>query len=329
MAKRTKKIEHFVSVIAPLYNNKKEIKKFTDSTSLLLKKHYTNYEIVFIDNGSTDKTVRILTKLLTKYPCIRLIRLSRKYDMEITIFAGLDVAIGDSMVIMLAQSDPPKYIPKIVSKLTEGFDVVYATTEKKLGSSFWSNSARKIFYWYSNKYLNLNIPKNATHFMALNRRVTNALIQIKSYYRHTKLQSAQFGFATSTISYAPKSLSGIAYEEGLKEAVNQGFDVIFAYSRHPLRFVSLLGIAASVVNLLYAVYVLLIFTFKKEVAEGWTTLSLQTSVMFFFVFFLLTILSEYIGKILEETRDRPPYHIIEELNSKVSVANKRIRNVVL
>ena len=105
-------------------------------------------------------------------------------------------------------------------------------------------------------------------------------------------------------------------------------DMIVTSSRHPLRFASWLGVVASIVNILYAAYVIGIYFFKDSVAEGWTTLSMQNALMFFFVFMIMTVTSEYIGHILVETIDRPLYYVLEERTSSVLISNEERKNVI-
>ena len=101
-----------------------------------------------------------------------------------------------------------------------------------------------------------------------------------------------------------------------------------ANSPHPLRIASTLGLIAGFINLLYITYIIGVYLFKDHVAEGWVTTNFQSAVMFFFIFIILIVLSEYVGRILDETRHRPLYYVVDELNSSVSVANKDRRNVV-
>ena len=111
------------------------------------------------------------------------------------------------------------------------------------------------------------------------------------------------------------------------ESIRLAKEIIVSYSHHPLRVVSAIGLFASAANLLYAVYTIAVFIAAKRVAEGWTTLSLELAVMFFLLFIILSVICEYLGRILEETRAQPAYHIMEELSSTVLVADETRRNI--
>ena len=112
-----------------------------------------------------------------------------------------------------------------------------------------------------------------------------------------------------------------------KQLVRKGIEMLSNYSSHPLRALTYFGMFAGFLNVLYAIYVVVVNVSRDEVARGWTTLSLQMSLMFFFLFIIIAILAEYIGKILLETRKEPPYHIMSELSSTISFADETRRNV--
>jgi len=311
----------FVSVVVLMHNDQRVVKSRVTKIAKMLESIYENFELVLIDNGSTDQTIENITKLLKRIKCIRLIRLLKQYNIETAAFAGLETSIGDYVVIMNLAHDPWNKIPQLIKK-TRKNSIVYGITGQKNKKPL----RKRIFYWYIRKILKLNIPQNSELFMGLDRRAVNALTKFQNYH-HIRLTSSQIGFKTATFPY--NQLISLKKEDAsIFNEINRAFDIIVTFSRHPLRFISWLGLGASLLNLIYALYILLIFLFKNEVAEGWTTQSTQNMVMMFVVLSSLTVLSEYIGRILEETRGHPQYHIIEELNSKVIISNKSRRNII-
>lgn len=133
------------------------------------------------------------------------------------------------------------------------------------------------------------------------------------------------GFKHKTFAYEPHANPHT--DRKLRTGLLEALEIVTSYSAHPLRMMTWLGVLAGGVNLLYAVYVVFVKLFKDSVAQGWTTLSLQISVMFFFLFAILVILSEYVGRILTESRKEQPYHIMEEFTSTVAVADEARRNI--
>jgi len=322
------KSDIFVSVVAPLRNDADIITDFINDVMIILKDNYTNYELVLIDDGSTDETVQKIRESLSHHECIRLIRLSRNFGVELAISAGLDSAIGDFVVIMLPNEDPPSKIPEMVTICQTGPGIVTGVRENRPIEPMWSRIGAKVFYWYIKKILELNIPENSTLFRVLSRQAVNAIIQVRDRYRYIRLLSNYIGYAQTEFVYTTVNRSSHKKKRGFTQSLNLAIDLIVAISAHPLRIVSIVGLCAGLLNLLYITYVIGIYLFKDQVAEGWVTTNFQSAVMFFFIFVILTVLSEYVGRILEETRHRPLYYVLDEINSSVLIANTERRNVV-
>lgn len=294
----------------------------------VLRANYTNYELVLVDDGSDDDTVIKVASLLREYECVRLIRLSRRFGTEISIASGLETVIGDFAVVMLPESAPCGLIPEMVRRARAGHDVVFGIRKSRAGEPLWMRIGASIFYWFCASLLKLNLPRNATEFQVLSRRAVNAVIQIRDKYRYLRLLSAYVGFAHQSIVYDPIHRYGKPRRRGFIEAINLAVGVIITNSTHPLRLVSWLGVFASALNGLYIAYIVAINLLKFRTAEGWSTLSLQTAGMFLLVFMVLTVISEYVGRILDQIRERPLYYIVEEQSSPVSLVDEKRRNVV-
>ncbi len=328
MAGKTKGIiDSFVSVATTIDYVDDTSKKFFTGVLKLLKKHYTNYELIIVANGLPDEIIEDIAQLLKEYPCIRIIRLSRKYNQEVATFAAIESAIGDYVVVASAQNDPPTAIPNMVDMLRNRHDIVFGVSKKPLPYPFLAKLGRRWFFWYSGHFLEVNIPVNTTYLMAMNRRAINALTQIKGHHRHIRHISAQVGFKTGNYEYTPKFNTGLA-NRGFVKSANLALEIAVSYSRHPLRLLSKISLIVSLINVLVAAYTVFTYlTRSGHVAEGWTTMTLEMSIMFFFVFLMLAVIAEYIGQIREEMRDQPAYHIMEELTSNVLIADETRRNI--
>ena len=320
-------IDCFVSVATTLDTVDGHTKKFLTSTATLLQKHYTNYELIIVANGLADDVVEDLAQILQEYPCIRIIRLSRSYNQEVATFAAIESAIGDYVVVASAANDPTSAISKLVDILREKNDIVFGVSKTPLPYPFLAKLGRRWFFWYSGHFLEINIPLNTTYLMGMNRRAINALTQIKGHHRHIRHISAQVGFKTAIYEYTPKFDNGFA-KRGFLKSANLALEIAVSYSRHPLRLLSKASLIVSLLNILVAIYTVTVYLARHgQVAEGWTTMTLEMSVMFFFVFLMLAVIAEYIGQIREEMRDQPPYHIMEELTSNVLIADETRRNI--
>lgn len=318
----------FVSVIAPFRNDAGIVDSFVTEVMAVLKDSYENYELVLVDDGSVDDTAARVAGHLTKLDCIRLIRLSRTFGVEIAIAAGLDAVIGDLAVVMMPESDPPRLIPEMVRQARSGPGIVFGVREDRKSQPLLVRMASHVFYWYCQKWFKLDLPENSTYFRVLSRQVVNAVTRIKSKYPYLRLLGMYVGYGSQPFPYQPISRSGRSRRRRFLEAVSLANDIIVNNSAHPLRIVSWLGLLAGTLNVLYVGYVFLIYFLKAKVAEGWTTLSLQAAGMFFFLFLILTVLSEYVGRLSLTSRDQPLYYVLEEKTSAVLIADEQRRNVV-
>ncbi|XXF80655.1 glycosyltransferase family 2 protein [Myxococcaceae bacterium GXIMD 01537] len=320
-------VDCFVSVVAPLSNCASFISAYIDEVMAVLQENYTNYELVLVDDGSEDETGERVKECLSRHPCIRYIRLSRHFGTEIAIASGLDSVIGDFAVVMAPECDPPKHIPEMVAQARSGAGVVFGVRHDRRGDPLWLRLGAFFFYWLGRRLFQWRMPRNSTQFRVLSRQALNAITRIKDRYRYLRLLSFHVGYANQSFAYVPQWRAGSRRRRGFWDSVGMAIGMVVAHSTHPLRWVTWMGLAASVLNLAYMGYALGIYLLKPDVAAGWTTLSLQVSGMFFLLFLLLTVLSEYIGRLVEESADRPLYHVLEERNSNVLVADRRM-NIV-
>ncbi len=318
----------FVSVVAPLYNDADIVDDFLRDLVGVLRDHYSNYEIVLVDDGSRDETVSRIDSLLDEFDNIRLIRLSRHFGMEIAITAGLESVIGDHIVMMDPETDPPALIPEIVELVRETGGSVLAVRRGPRADRWPVKLGARLFHWYTRRFLNLEIPENSAWFRGMSRQAANAVIQIKDRLRHLRNIIAYVGYQVQEFPYQPISRRGKPSRRGFFESVNLAISIVVANSSHPLRLMSLLGLAASGANALYVGYVLFVYLVVEDLQAGWATGSIQTSVMFLLVFLILAILSEYVGRILTEIQHRPLYYVREERNSRASIEETDRRNVV-
>jgi glycosyltransferase involved in cell wall biosynthesis len=315
----------FVSVVLVVDNHAVDVAPKAKTIAGILRQKYANYEVVIIDNGIQGAEHKSLTKLLGKVPCLRVVSLSRSHDTDTAIFAGIEASIGD-YVCTLYNNDPAELIPKFIEQ-SQTYDIVFGVATNLQRSGRLEDLGARIFYWYSKRYLQLDIPNGSTYFICMNRLTANALTRSGRYMRHIRHMSKRVGFKAINYKYKlPKdSIQYAKVRSGT--LVSRAIDLISNYSNHPLRIVSYFGIFAGLANIIYAVYVVIVNISQNDIQKGWTTLSLQASLMFFILFMILAVLAEYIGKILNETQHEPPYHIMRELSSTISIADETRRNV--
>jgi len=206
----------------------------------------------------------------------------------------------------------------MVQQAVSGYDVVIAEQVDRGRDSWLESSLRKVFYKLASRILGEALQPQASYFRVLSRRVVNSLTQIKNKSRYFKYFTALVGFRQIHVPY--QRVYRCSPEIGKShffQSAGNALDIILSNSARPLRWAVRLGLMASFINLAYFGYIFIVSLIKQEIAEGWLTTNVMSTLMFFFLFLILTVLSEYIARILEETKDRPLYFIDYEVDSPV------------
>jgi hypothetical protein len=316
----------FVSVVAVLDSSTTDVSKFVEDLDGETSARYSNYELILVDNGIQPAELVGLREILAALPCIRVLRLSRRFTADSALFAGLESAIGDYVVILNPTYDPVETIAHVVNQLRDGgADIVQGMSSVPLGGTWRAMLGRRAFYWYNRRFLGVDIPLRATSLIGLTRRAVNTLTATSRSHRYLRHLIRHVGYRISDFTYLPRL--GPTYRRAVKSGYSEAVEMISSYSTHPLRVVTLLGAFAALGNLLYVGYVVVIGLILGGAVQGWTTTSLQLSLMFFTIGLVLAVQSEYIGRILTETRREPSYVIMEELESETLIADLERRNV--
>ncbi len=307
--------DNLISVCLIVRNESRRIEFLLDTLGQLMSSLYQYYELLIIDNASNDGTDQIVAAKLSHIPNIRLIRLSRIYDLDTASAAALDNAIGD-YVILTEPNANFQLIPKLVAKAQEGNDIVIVRRNLVPLYSPFDRWAGRMLYRLASQMLGYEVALEDGFTRLFSRRVVNALTQIRSRRRHLKHFSSVVGYRSAYVLSESGTAGG-----GLKrvEKVVSLVQLVINNSVVPLRLAAVLGLIASLLNLLYVGYIVFV-TLAREghIAEGWLSTSLTNTTMFFLLFVILSILAEYIGRLLEEVKDEPLYFIEYENHSTVS-----------
>jgi hypothetical protein len=319
-------VDVFVSVVTVLDGLPFDSVDFARRAQLLLQERYTNYELLLVDNGMSTAQLFDLREALSTIPCVRILRLSRGFLPDTAVFAGLDSAIGDVVVVFTPGFDPIEVIPDLVSNVRDGADIVQGISTVSLGGSPLGRGGRKLFYAYNRASLGVHISLQATYLTGLSRRALNSLTSTSRNHRYLRHLIQHVGYPIVEYPYKPDMAS--ARRRTVRASAREAVEMVSSYSTHPLRIVTAIGVIAALFNLLYAVYVVVIGLISSDVAEGWTTTSLQLSAMFFIICIILAVQSEYVGRTLAESRQEPSYFIAEEIESETRLADLERRNVL-
>jgi len=321
-SKKTKKDfdQIFVTIATVVNEDINIIDSFIKSVSKILNNNFKYYELLIIDNGSTDGTNEKIIFNQKKKSNIRLIRLSKKYDIETAMAAAFENSIGDYVVFMESDGDPPDLIPELLENIINGYDIVFGriinNRESKNIIKIWIES---FFVNITSKIMGYPMDVNSSYFRIMSRRAVNSIIKIRDKKQFTNYFSLLVGYKRKHFDYERKF---IGHKNQKKSKLTKTFifyiDLIFSNSSIPLRFISILGLVASFLNLAYFGWIFGVLLLKDGViGQGWITTNIVTTTMFFVLFVMFSILAEYIARILKESKDQPLYFVESESNSKV------------
>jgi glycosyltransferase involved in cell wall biosynthesis len=303
-----------LSVVVPCFNEGEHlalfVQKLVDTISVITP----HYEIIVINDGSTDQTGAIALGLLNDFS-MRYIEFSRNFGKEAALIAGIEHADGDATLLIDADFQHPlEMVPQMAALWREGFDMVYGVIKNRQAEGWFKKFGTKLFYSLVSTS-QVSIPANAGDFRWLDRRVCTALNRLQERGRFMKGLYAWVGFKSIALEFTPNPrLSGIS-SFGAANLIKLGVTGVTSFTNLPLRLWTMLGFVISLLAIVYGCYVVLDTVFFGNPTTGWPTLTV--SLMFFSGVQLISIgvLGEYIGKIFEETKGRPLYLIAHDQKS--------------
>lgn len=318
--------DSLITVATVINDDKLDINKPLLSLISTLEKSFKFFEILLIDNTAGHFQVETIRKLQKKYPFIRALILSQQYDREIAYMAILENCIGDYVVLSDINSDQTKIIPQLINKAIFGYDIVTAKPQPAPQCGRVEVFFYKIFNIIAIRLLNFEVSPNDSYFLVFSRRAVNAIIRFRNKHRYLKYLSYITGLKQTAFDYKTGGKStGVKKRRNIFQSFFLAADIIISNTTFPLRLAAMIGMLASLISLSYIGYVFIVALVKKKVAEGWITTSILSASMFFLLFLILVILSEYIDRLASETKDQPMYIISEELtNSDFSFLKDKI-----
>lgn len=326
MTETNRKFDAFVSVVVPVTDAAQEIASIVDGLNAVMQANFRNYEIVLIDNGSGDDTVARIQALQRTTSNVQLYILNRLNDFEVALVAGLDNSIGDFVFTLNYQTDPMNLLPEMFALTLRGTEMVCGTLREQMQQPFyrWGNKQ------YSRLLLattGVRAPAGMSDLRLYSRSVLGYIN--RNADRHLLLKLLPF-MATTRIAVFPYNAiqgKGKLYHRNLPMSVLSSITVLLASSVAPLRALTLLTVAVSSLSLAYGIYVIAVALLKRNVVEGWVSIALPMAVIFFFISTILGVLSEYIFRVVQHTRNTPVYMVSGESTSTASDLSARL-NVV-
>lgn len=302
-----------LSIIVPIFNEEMNVVPLNNRIEQVLTNLGVFYEIIYINDGSTDASAGILKGLSESNPSIKFIDFSRNFGHQIAITAGIEHASGTRLIIMDGDGqDPPELIPDLYNKSLEGFEVVYAKRKKRNGESWLKKFTAKVFYRVLAKITQINIPIDTGDFRLIHQKVQFVLKNMPERHKYLRGQIAWIGFNATYVEYDREERMGGSTKFTYSKMIRFATDGISSFSNWPLKMATLLGFAVSGIAFLLILYSLY-QKFFGYTEVGWT--SLHISVLFLGGVQLLGIgiLGEYLGRVSENVKNRPTY-IVKESN---------------
>lgn len=306
-----------ISIIIPMYYEEKVVDECYKRVNEVLNR-ITDYEheIIFVNDGSKDKTLELLNDLAQKDKHVKIISFSRNFGHQAAVTAGLQYVSGDAIVIIDADlQDPPELIPEMLKLWEEGNEVIYGKRKTRDGESAFKLLTAKMFYKTLNALSDVEIPRDTGDFRLVDRKVVDTINSLPEHNKFLRGLFSWVGYKQYAFEYERKERFAGKTKYPLKKMLKLASDGIVSFSTKPLKFVGTLGAISIIISIIIVIYALISYALQlNQISAGWT--SLMVVVTFFSGVQLLSlwIISEYIGRIYDETKSRPQYIIDKKIN---------------
>lgn len=305
-----------ISVVVPVFNEETNVEEMHRRCSAVLTDSTAAHEIIFVDDGSTDNTLRKLKEIAATDEHLKILSFSRNFGHQLAVTAGLEHAEGNAVIIMDGDlQDPPELIPDMIDKWRQGYQVVYAERHKRSGEGILKRTTAHLFYRILRLLTTTDIPVDTGDFRLIDRVVVETLKKMRERSRFVRGLVSWVGFRQTPIKFERKErLSGktkFPYTRMIRFALN----AVFSFSDRPLRIATFLGVGASAFGLLMILWGLYSKFFMAETTvKGWTSVFVAVLFLGGVQLFTIGIIGEYISRIYEESKGRPLYIISEKIN---------------
>jgi polyisoprenyl-phosphate glycosyltransferase len=294
-----------VSVVAPIYNEEGTIEEFHARVCAALDG--LPFELVLVDDGSSDGSPMKLTQLAHEDPRVRVVQLSRNFGHQTALTAGLDHASGDPVVMLDADlQDPPELIPTMLDHWRAGCDVVYAVREHRAGESRFKLSTARWFYRLFDKLAQVELQPNSGDFRLLDRRPLDALLSMRERNRFLRGMTVWVGYTQAAVPYQRDARYAGETKYTLSKMLRFSLDAISSFSHRPLQLATLLGFVISTLAFI-AIPIVVVLRVLGSYLPGFSALTIVVLLLGGIELIAIGIIGEYVGRIYDEVKGRPLY----------------------
>lgn len=301
-----------LSVVVSCYNEELALDRFYEETASILKKLNWKYELIFVNDGSQDQTLSVLTRLSESDDRVKVISFSRNFGHEAAMIAGLDYSQGDGIVCMDADlQHPPEYLPEIVKKLEEGYDVINMVRTRNESAGWFKNFASSAFYRLINVLSDVKFEPNASDFFAVSGKAAKVLKEnYREKVRFLRGYVQNIGYPRTTIEYEARTRVAGESKYSIKKLIAFSVNTIMCFSNLPLKLGIYAGCGAGILGIVMMIYTIWSWA-RVGTPSGYATIIVLMCFMFAVLFLIVGIIGNYIAILFAELKDRPIY-IVEE-----------------
>lgn len=315
--------EKMVSVVVPFYNEEESLPELYARLCRMAETQAVAFAFMFIDDGSTDGSVNLLCDYARKDARVQILRLSRNFGHQLAITAGMTEAEGDAVIVMDADlQDPPEVIPELLQAWRDGYEVVYAVRKSRAGDGWLKKMLAGVFYNLFHYLADVEMPRDAGDFRLIDRKVADALKQMGETHRYVRGLTAWVGFRQTPVYYERDARFAGVTKYPVWKSMRLAWDAMTSFSGKPLRLMTGLGLVVAMAGLLMACHIVIEHFLQPEaMVQGWASLLSASLLLGGIQLVSLGLVGQYVGRIFEQSKNRPLYLISERLGGGGSGAD--------
>lgn len=310
-----------ISFVVPVFNEEENIHEFQRRLTQVMAPLSYDYEILFIDDGSKDRTSQLIRELAEKDPHVQGYVFARNFGHQLALTCGLDQSTGDAVISMDGDlQHPPEMVPELLKKWEEGFEIVQTVRKATEDATWFKNITSRLYYKLINSMSEVRITPGGSDFRLMDRKAVDALNRFRERARFIRGMVNNLGFRYTTLEFvAPPRFAGHS-KFNLRKMLRFALDGITAFSRVPLRLALYVGCIAGLGSILLIGHVIYVKYIIQDAVPGWTTLAAAEFFLGGVELIGIGIVGEYVGRIFDEVKQRPLYiireHIVKSGNSQ-------------
>jgi polyisoprenyl-phosphate glycosyltransferase len=301
------------SVVIPIYNEQESIPALVSRLSAVMDQLDGPTEVVLVDDGSRDRSYRLMVEANRQDPRFKIVQLSRNFGHQIAITAGMDVTSGQAVIIMDADlQDPPEVIPELIARWQQGYEVVYAIREHREGETIFKRKTASAFYGLQRRLAETDQPVEVGDFRLVDRRALDAFLQMRERNRYVRGMFSWIGFRQTAVPYTRASREAGQSKYPLRKMTRLALDGFIGFSTAPLRFALTIGLLISVGAVLYGITLIAMkLAGAGSYVPGYASLLVTITFLSGVQLIVIGMVGQYVARIYDEARARPLYLVRE------------------